>query len=104
MPGTVSMYKECQGQADKVRSGGRYERQRQSPRIRGSSRSLRASPTMLNARTAIMIARPENVVIHGQHLMYWRPSLRMLPHVGVGGGTPRPRNERPASVRIAVAM
>jgi len=23
-----------------------------------------------------MMARPENVVIHGQHLMYWRPSLR----------------------------
>jgi hypothetical protein len=51
-----------------------------------------------------MIASPENVVIHGQHLMYWRPSLRMLPHEDVGGGMPSPGNDRPASVRMAVAM
>ena len=37
-----------------------------------------------------MMASPENVVIHGQHLMYWRPSLRMLPQLGVGGGMPSP--------------
>ena len=28
-----------------------------------------------------MMARPENVVIHGQHLMYWRPSLRIFPQL-----------------------
>src|SRR5206468_9545557 len=77
---------------------------RYSPLRRGSSRSRRASPTRLNARTATMIASPENVVIHGQHLMYWRPSLRMFPQLGVGGGIPSPRNDRPASVRMAVAM
>jgi hypothetical protein len=51
-----------------------------------------------------MMARPENVVIHGQHLMCWRPSLRMLPQLGVGGGIPNPRKDRLASVRMAVAM
>src|SRR5207249_4198654 len=73
---------------------------RYSPLRRGSSRSRKASPTRLNASTATMIASPENVVIHGQHLMYCRPSLRMLPQLGVGGGMPSPRNDRPASVRM----
>ena len=37
--------------------------------------------------------------------MYVRPvPLSMLPQVGAGGGTPRPRNERPASVRITAPM
>src|SRR5438552_3478668 len=80
------------------------EARRYSPLRRGSSRSRRASPTRLNASTATMIASPENVVIHGQHLMYCRPSLRMFPQLGVGGGMPSPRNDRPASVRMAVAM
>ena len=31
------------------------------------------------------------------------PAVRMFPHEGVGGCTPRPRNERPLSVRIAPA-
>jgi hypothetical protein len=50
-----------------------------------------------------MMASPENVVIQGQHLMYCRPSLRMFPQLGVGGGMPSPRKDRLASVRIAVA-
>src|SRR2546426_8516383 len=32
------------------------------------------------------------------------PSLRMLPHVAYGGRTPRPRNDRPDSVRMAAGM
>src|SRR4030095_15249013 len=75
-----------------------------SPFRRGSSRSRRASPVRLKASTAAMMASPENVVSHGQHLMYWRASLRMLPQLGVGGGMPSPRKDRLASVRMAVAM
>src|SRR5262249_5084001 len=82
-------------------AGGRVYYSRGS---RGSSRSRKASPIRLKASTASMIASPENVVIHGQHLMYCRPSLRMLPQLGVGGGIPRPRNDKLASVRMAVAM
>src|SRR5436190_2994424 len=75
-----------------------------SPLSRGSSRSRSESPTRLKASTASMMASPEKVVIQGQHLMYCRPSLRMLPQLGVGGGIPSPRNDRPASVRMAVAI
>jgi len=36
--------------------------------------------------------------------MYWRPSLRIFPQLGGGGGIPSPRNDRLTSVRMAVAM
>ena len=51
---------------------------------------------MLKASTASMIAMPEYVVIHGQHLMYGRPSSRIVPPLAVGGGTPEhSRDEGP---------
>jgi hypothetical protein len=46
---------------------------------------------------------PVYVVIHGQHLMDWRLSLRMLSHDDMEDGTPNPKNHSPAAVRIAAS-
>ena len=47
------------------------------------------------------MARPGNHTSHGATVMSGRPSLSMLPQVGVGGWTPKPRNDSNDSVRMA---
>src|SRR5882757_3247802 len=49
------------------------------------------------------IAIPGNTASH-QALMLLRASLSTLPQVTIVGGTPKPRKERLASVRIAEAI
>src|SRR3982075_833534 len=70
-------------------------------RRRGSAASRKPSPTKLNDKTASVIASPGNVAIHGATSTYCRPSARMLPQLGVGGSTPRPRKLNAASDVIA---
>jgi hypothetical protein len=48
-----------------------------------------------------MIASPGITEIHHACEMNCRPSEMSNPHVGVVGFTPKPRNDRPASARIA---
>jgi hypothetical protein len=55
-------------------------------------------------RDELWICVRENVVSQAQQWINWRPSLKMLPQLGMGGGTPRPRKLNPASVRIALAI
>src|SRR5574337_1400442 len=72
-------------------------------RRRGSRASRNPSPSRLYARTVTRMAIPGKTESHQAISMFAFPSVRMLPHVGVGGRTPRPRKERPASVRMAPA-
>jgi hypothetical protein len=50
---------------------------------------------------ASMSAIPGNVETCGAMTMKFRPSAIIEPHTGVGGGGPRPRNDRPDSVMMA---
>ena len=67
----------------------------------GSSQSRMPSPTKLKPITTVRMARPGKVATH-----HWftssRPSDTIDPHSGVGGTTPRPRNDRPANTRMAL--
>jgi hypothetical protein len=60
-------------------------------RLRGSSTSRRPSPSRLNASTAAMMAAPGKKLIQGAVVRKVRPSLIMVPQLGVGGWVPRPR-------------
>src|SRR5690606_34774323 len=71
---------------------------------RGSSASRSPSPTRLNASTVTTIARPGNVASHHAPNSTSLPSATILPHEGAGSGTPRPRNESPASSTIVLPM
>src|SRR5262245_52149923 len=68
----------------------------------GSRTSRRLSPRKLKASTAEKMARPGKVPIH-HHWKYCAPSATIEPHSGSGGCAPSPRNESPASSRIAPA-
>src|SRR5438093_10652848 len=73
------------------------------PFKRGSRRSRRASPNMLKPNTARDSAVAGQIASHGARYMWSSPPSESIPpHVGYGGGTPRPRNERLASVRMTV--
>src|SRR6185503_11421862 len=63
------------------------------PRRRGSSRSRIPSPSTFIDRTTSMMASPGNVASHQPVTRYSLPSARDIPQLGVGGGTPRPRND-----------
>src|SRR5579885_2056146 len=77
----------------------------QSNDMRGSSASRSPSPTKLMHSTASTIANPGGSHSHGRDSSTVTDcaAFSMLPHDAVGGCTPSPKNERPASVRIAVA-
>src|SRR5690606_4357827 len=70
----------------------------------GSSASLSPSPMTLKASTVTVMARPEKTASHGLLKMLLTPERIMLPQLGVGGCTPRPRKLKLASVRMAVAI
>src|SRR5881396_3556324 len=72
--------------------------------LRGSSASRSASPTAFSAITTSEIASPGNVADHQATAILCQPSAIMLPQLGVGEGTPIPRNESPASSSIMWPM
>src|SRR6185436_7792013 len=98
------------GRDDELRAGAgrRARRAHRDPRYpppfsRGSSRSRRPSPSMLKPKTASDSATAGQIASHGAWYMWSSPAREsMPPHVGKGGGTPSPRNDRLASVRITV--
>lgn len=61
--------------------------------FRGSSASLRPSPTKLKLVTASVIARPGTMASHGALVRYVCALSSMFPQLGVGGWMPNPRNE-----------
>ena len=67
----------------------------------GSSASRRPSPTKLTASAMTTITRPGNVTSHQAEKPETWPSAMSFPSAGVGGWTPKPRNESAASMRIA---
>src|SRR5215469_8680502 len=71
---------------------------------RGSRASRKPSPRQLKPITATKMARPGKSDTWGASIRYARPSLTIFPHSGVGGCTPKPRKERIAARRIAVAI
>ena len=70
----------------------------------GSSASRRPSPTKLTASAMTTITRPGNVTSHQAEKPETWPSAMSFPSAGVGGWTPKPRNESAASMRIAAAI
>ncbi|SMB69836.1 Uncharacterised protein [Acinetobacter baumannii] len=73
--------------------------------MRGSKASRRPSPIKLIASTASTIAAPAGIHCQGycSRMLTLRATLIRLPQVAVGGCTPRPRKESPASSKIALA-
>src|SRR5437870_2250383 len=68
---------------------------------RGSSVSRMPSPRRLNASTVTVMARPGKKASHHGGTSAVIESASMLPHVGVGGGTPTPRKPSAASMTSA---
>src|SRR5690606_29810185 len=68
----------------------------------GSRASRNPSPARLKARTVIRMASPGKVTTHQALCTNSRALASMLPHSGVGGCAPRPRNPSAAASRIAV--
>src|SRR5690606_35828781 len=65
--------------------------------------SIRPSPSIVRVSTTNITARPGNVTSHHEVWMATCPRARSMPQSGMCGGRPRPRNERPAPVRMASA-
>src|SRR5450631_245054 len=68
----------------------------------GSSASRRPSPSRLELSTSRKIARPGRKKKTGSEARNVTESVRMLPSVGVGAGTPTPRKDRAASALTLV--
>src|SRR5262245_55420324 len=73
---------------------------RGEPTSCGSNASRSPSPSRLNAITDPKTSAPGNRDTHQADRKYSRPSATRFPHDAVGGWTPKPRYERPASVRM----
>src|ERR1700723_645859 len=73
-------------------------------RILGSSQSLKASPSRLKARTAVITARAGKITRWGASNRWPRASFSMAPQLGIGARTPKPRKLRVDSARIAPAI
>ena len=54
-------------------------------------------------KTQSAMAKPGKTIIHGLDPKNSLPSLMMPPHVGAGGGVPKPKKLRLASTRMAHA-
>ena len=71
----------------------------------GSRASRKPSPRKFTDSTVVISASAGNVTIHQ---MPWGanrpPSAAIWPHAGVGGLTPKPRNDSAASRMIAAPM
>src|SRR5207247_6320110 len=70
----------------------------------GSSASRSASPTALSAITTSEMARPGNKLVHGAAASRSWPSAIMLPQLGLGAGTPIPRQDSPDSSSLTRPM
>src|SRR5205809_79787 len=70
----------------------------------GFSASCSASPSRVQATTTSTRAMPGAAATHGAFTSVSLPDAIMLPQDGVGGWTPRPRNDRPASSMIALPI
>src|SRR5690606_27307215 len=93
-PGLQAIYRQ-----DDVSLGGAHVYS--SLRRRGSSTSRRPSPTSCSDSTDSTMAMPGNTMIQSADPMYCWPALIMVPQVGISGDTPTPRNDSPASARMA---
>ncbi len=72
-----------------------------TPASLGSTTSRSVSPRKVQPRVTTISVRPAQRIGQGCSRTRSKPSWRMTPQEGVGGGTPRPRKERPASSVIA---
>src|SRR5260370_12572842 len=70
----------------------------------GSSRARRPSPSMLTASTVTARNAPGIRMVHGAIWKKVRPWAMMFPQLGISGGTPAPRKERPTSITTAEAQ
>src|SRR5215203_1747132 len=70
------------------------------PVLFGSRCSRSPFPSMLMLQTTMITATPAVLEIQGATKRRSRPSVRMFPQLGVGGGKPRPRKLKAVSVRI----
>ena len=66
----------------------------------GSRMSRRLSPKDVNATVVRISGNPPANTIQEVFLMNENPSFRIVPQLGVGGRTPRPRKLSPASTPI----
>src|SRR5579885_109618 len=81
---------------------GRFRSHAHQSRSRGSRMSRSASPNRLVPNTARLMARRGKITSQGAVRTYSAAdSDNMRPHDGCGSGTPRPRNDSEASVRMA---
>src|SRR5215472_4747291 len=78
--------------------------ERRGHRCFGSSTSRSPSPSRLNPRLTMQIARPGNAATHHWSSTNFLPAEIMAPHSGDGGCAPSPRNPSPAAVRMMPAM
>src|SRR3981081_2554796 len=76
-----------------------YHRRRSAP-----SMSRSPSPKRLMPSTSTNSTTPGVMITHGLKNMYSLASAIISPQLGKGGGTPRPRNDKAASSRIASAI
>src|SRR5262249_36122951 len=72
--------------------------------VRGSKQSRSPSPSRLNDSEQKNTANPGRIASRGAWATYDCASDSITPHEGVGGWTPRPRNERTASPMIAAGI
>src|SRR5215212_7328848 len=81
-------------------------RARHERRLRdcGSRTSRKPSPSRLRPSTVKKMARPGKIESHGAVVIWSRASDSMLPQLGNGGRTPRPRNDNAASDKTALPM
>src|SRR5262245_159885 len=68
---------------------------------RRPSASLNPSPTSVQLTTTTANITPGAAATHGALTSVSRPEAIMLPQDGVGGWTPSPKNDNPASISIA---
>src|SRR6195952_6162694 len=83
-------------------NGVRYQGRHRRRSARSRSRS--PSPTRLMPSTSTNSVTPGVMITHGLKNMYSLASAIISPQLGNGGGTPRPRNDKAASSRIASAI
>src|SRR5882724_3292592 len=70
--------------------------------ICGSKASRNPSPTKFKEKSINAIVAAGKSICHGYTARFWAPSAARLPHETRGGRTPRPRNDRNASLNITV--
>src|ERR1041384_3580093 len=72
--------------------------------ICGSSASRKPSPTKLRENNISAIVSPGKINCHGYTARFCAPSAARLPQETRGGRTPRPRNDKNASLNITLGI